>query len=43
MLDKYGRERVEYLRALSRTTAKFTDTEGELMIKEYRQKLKDMV
>jgi 5-methylcytosine-specific restriction endonuclease McrA len=40
MLDKYGREKIEYLRALSRETAKFTDIEGELMVKAYRDKLK---
>lgn len=43
MIEKYGKERVEYLLALSRTTARFTDSEGELLIKEYRQKLKQLV
>src|SRR3990167_7148937 len=42
MLDKYGRERVEYLRALGRTTAKFTDSEGELLIKDYRRRTKEL-
>ena len=42
MLDKYGREKVDYLRALSRETARFTDSEGELMVKLYKQKLKDL-
>lgn len=41
MVDKYGRERVEYLHALSRTYAGFTDSEGELMLKDYRQRLKE--
>ena len=39
MLDKYGREHVEYLRALSRETAKFTIPEIELMIADYKARL----
>ena len=42
MLDKYGREHVEYLQALSRTRAGFSDFGGELMLKEYKQKLKEL-
>lgn len=42
MLDKYGRERVDYLLALSRTTAKFTDWEGEQMIKDYQLRIKKL-
>lgn len=40
MLDKYGKDTVDYLRALSRETAKFSDFEGELMLKDYRARLK---
>lgn len=40
ILDRYGREKVDYLRAVSRETARFTDSEGELMIAEYKQKIK---
>jgi hypothetical protein len=42
MLDKYGRDTVDYLRAMSRETAKFSDSEGELLIKEYKRKLKEL-
>lgn len=42
MLDRYGKEKVEYLRALSRETAKYTDFEGELLVKEYKEKLKEL-
>lgn len=42
MLDRYGRDRVDYLLSLSRTTAKFTDFDGEMMIKLYKQKLKEL-
>lgn len=42
MFDKYGHDAVDYLRALSRETAKFTDSEGELMLADYRKKLKDL-
>lgn len=40
MIDKYGREMVEYLMSLSRETARFTDIEGELLLKDFRQRLK---
>lgn len=40
MIDKYGREHVEYLQALSKETTKFTVSEIELIIKEYREKIK---
>lgn len=40
MLDKYGKKHVEYLRALSRETAQFTIPEIELMIKDYRERLR---
>lgn len=42
MLDRFGRSEVEYLHALSRETARFSDSEGELLIKEYKQKLKEL-
>ena len=42
MLDKYGKKQVEYLRALRQQTAKFTDTEGELMLADLKQKIKDL-
>jgi len=42
MLGRYGQKKVEYLQALSRETAKFTDSEGELMIKDFRQKLDEL-
>ena len=42
MLDRYGRDKVDYLRSLSRTTAKFTDSEGELMLLDFKKKLKDL-
>lgn len=42
MVDKFGRDKVDYLRALSRTTAKFSDFDGEMMIKDYRNKLKEL-
>lgn len=41
MIDKYGRGHVEYLRALSRETAKFTIPEIELLIVDYRKRLKN--
>lgn len=40
MLNKYGQKQVEYLMALSKTAAKWTDFDGELMLKDYRQRLK---
>lgn len=43
MLDKYGREHVEYLRALSRETARFTIPEIELLITEYKNRLKNRI
>jgi len=42
MIDKYGREHVEYLNALSRETMKYTDSEGEFLLKEYRKKYKEL-
>lgn len=43
MVDKYGQDHVDYLYALSRETAKFTIPEIELMVKEYRAKLKEEI
>ena len=42
MIDKYGREHVEYLNVLSRETMKYTDAEGEFLLKEYRKKYKEL-
>jgi hypothetical protein len=42
MIEKYGKEHVEYLLALSRERAGFTDSDGELMIKEYKKKIKGL-
>ena len=42
MLDRYGKNKVEFLRALSRETAKLTDSEGELMIKDLKLKLDEL-
>lgn len=38
MINKYGQKHVDYLLALKRETAKFTDTELELMIKDYQKR-----
>lgn len=40
MINKYGKEHVEYLRALSRETVKFIIPEIELLITEYKRKIK---
>lgn len=42
MVDTYGRERVDYIRAKSRETAKFSDSEGELLIKHYKAEIKKL-
>lgn len=42
MIEKYGKEHVEYLRALSEEPAHFTVPEIELMIKDYKQRLKSI-
>lgn len=42
MINKYGMKHVEYLRALSQETAKFTITDIELLTKEYKHKLKEL-
>lgn len=39
MIDRYGREYVEYLQGLSKQTAHFTDSEGELMLAEMKREL----
>lgn len=41
MLKKYGQAHVEYLQALKNNGYKYTDFEVELLIKEYKQKVKD--
>ena len=40
MINKYGKERVEFLQALSRQTAKYSDFDGELMLKDFKNRLK---
>jgi hypothetical protein len=40
MLDKYGKEHVEYLQALSREPARYSLSDINLMIADYRQRLK---
>jgi len=40
MIDKYGKEHVEYLQAIKNAGYKYTDFELEVLIKEYKQKLK---
>lgn len=40
MLERYGKQHVEFLDALKNEIVKFTDYEIELMIKDYKQKLK---
>lgn len=42
MIDKYGKDHVEYLLALKSWQMKYTDFELELLIKEYRKKLKEL-
>ena len=38
MINKYGKERVEFLQALSRHTAKYSDSDGELMLKDFKSR-----
>lgn len=40
MLDTYGRETIDYLRAVSRETMKYSDFDGEMLIKQYKEKTK---
>lgn len=42
MIDKYGQERLEFLNSLSRKTAKWQNWELELLIKKYKQLVKEM-
>lgn len=42
MLEKYGKDKVEYLRALSREPSKFTAIEIELLIQDYKKKTKEL-
>lgn len=42
MIDTHGRDHVEYLNALKTETMKYTDFDLEVLIKEYKQKLKDL-
>ena len=40
MIKKYGQKHVDYLLALKNETVKWTDFELELLIKEYKEKVK---
>jgi len=42
MIDKYGKEHVEYLQALKNGGYKYSDFELNLLIAEYKQKVKDL-
>lgn len=42
MLEKYGKAHIEYLRALSRESALWTDFELEILIKDYKAKVKEL-
>lgn len=42
MLETYGKDHVDYLRALSREIARFTVPEIELLIIDYRKRLRAM-
>jgi hypothetical protein len=41
MIDKYGKEHVEYLQAIKNAGYKYSDFELQVLISEYKQKLKD--
>jgi hypothetical protein len=41
MIDKYGKKHVEYLQAIKNAGYKYSDFELEVLIKEYKQKLKN--
>jgi hypothetical protein len=42
MIDKYGRPHVEYLQAIKNAGYKYTDFELQLLIDEYKAKLKNI-
>jgi hypothetical protein len=42
MIDKFGKKHVEYLNALKYEYTKYTEPEIELLIKEYKKKIKDL-
>ena len=42
MIEKYGTNHMEYLRAVSRETSGFSDFELTMMIAEYKRKLKEV-
>lgn len=42
ILRKYGEKKLEYLDAIKNTTVKWTDSELELLIKEYKDKVKSI-
>lgn len=42
MIKKYGQDRVEYLHAISKTVAKWQDSELELLVGKYKALVKEM-
>lgn len=42
MFEKYSKQHIEFLQALSEESAQFTITEIDLMIKDYRAKIRQM-
>lgn len=42
MIKKYGQKRVEYLHAISKTVAKWQDSDLELLIGKYKALVKEM-
>lgn len=43
MIEKFGKEHVEYLQAIKNAGYKYTDFEIELLLKEYKEKLKNLL
>ena len=42
MIEKYGQKRMEYLHGISKTVAKWQDSELELLIKKYKALVKEL-
>jgi hypothetical protein len=42
MIEKYGKEHVEYLQAIKNAGYKYSDFELQTLIDEYKRKLKDL-
>lgn len=38
MINKYGKEHVEYLEGISRQTMKYTDFDGEVLLKDFKKR-----